>query len=317
MKKSALFSLLSLFIAMSCSDGATDTIHIYRLDNNITKGELPDDPVEIRAGEQLFEICGYGPLTQLYVDDYSDKESVRYHTEAVEKEFNSLDRESRELGKIFARIDRELPSVGRKNVVTFISPYTQSVIVSDSLLFIGLNHYLGTDYPPYESFPDYVRRYKVRDRLPIDVAEALVRTSFPFHARSTGEAATLVERLAYEGAVTEAVMRIAGVSEAEALGKDNAEMNWLESNERDTWKTMMERRMLFSTDESVSRSLCDDVPHSTALSPQAPGRTGRFTGHRIIRSYLKKKDGEITLEQLLSPDFYTSPALLKEAAYNP
>lgn len=305
---------MAAIVATSCADHSHD-VTIHRLDTELPLGYMPQDSVDIRGGEKLFEICGYGQFNPIIVGDYAENRSIRYHHDAVVEEFPDLSRESNELEKIFTRAGKELPAIGKPTVYSFISPFTQSILVTDSMLFIGLNHYMGPGYEPYEAFPEYVRKLKTRDRLPVDAIEALIRSTYPFRPKNA-ETATTVERLAYEGAVAEAIMRIADVSEATALGKDSKEMDWLTDNERNVWNAMLEKEMLFSTDGFMLRNICDDAPHASAINPEAPGRTGRFIGHRIVESYLKSHP-ETTLEQLLSREFYSSPELLKEAKYNP
>lgn len=309
----ALLSPLMLSVMSSCTHHE-EMVEIHRLDCQISNGVMPDDSLSIKATERLFEISGYPYATPLTVADYSEKTSIREHLDAVEQEFADTRRESAALGSVFANMRDLLPQVHVPEVFTIISPFSQSILMADSTLYIGLNHYLGTGYRHYEYFPDYVRALKVRDRIPVDVAEALIRTACPFSP--SGDYPQVVSRLAYEGAVAEAVMRIAGVDEACALGYDDAQYGWLEDNEAGVWKEIVGKERLFSTDYNVIRSLVDVAPHTSVISPDSPGRAGRFIGHRLVKAYLKNNPS-VPLSALLAPSFYDSPSLLTSARYNP
>lgn len=300
-------------VITSCG-GDAQKANIYRLDREISYGEMPTDSSAIRATERLFEMSGYPHATALTVGDYAQKASIREHLPEVERVFADTDRESEALGRIFASMREQLPKAVIPQVYTIISPFSQSVLVSDSMLFVGLNHYLGTDYEAYGYFPDYVRRLKVRGRLPLDVAEAIVRTSYPF--RPATEYPQAVQRMAYEGAVAVAVERVTGRQPREVLGYDEEEYRLLGEKEEQMWRTLAERQLLFSTDGAVIRSLVDVAPSTSVLSPDAPGRAGRYVGRQLVGAYMDKNGGT-SIEQLLSPDFYNDPALLTKAAYHP
>ncbi|MDE6395330.1 MAG: hypothetical protein K2K77_08315, partial [Duncaniella sp.] len=303
-------------LVMSCSGGEERKASIYRLDSEISHGIMPDDPKALHAAERLFEISRYPELNQFTIGDYAEKQSIREHVKGVESEFTDTERESRALGKIFASIQEQLPEVKIPDVYTIISPFAQSIFVTDSMLYIGLNHYLGPDYEAYEYFPEYVRRLKVRERIPLDVTEALVRTSYPFVPATDYPQA--VQRLAYEGAVALAMERLTGASTRDVLGYDADQYKWLDNNEGQMWRALAERQLLFSTDGAVIRSLVDVGPHTSVLSPDSPGRAGRYIGRKLVGAYMDNdKNDAVSLRQLLSPEFYNDPALLTKAGYYP
>ena len=307
-------AVVGLLCVTSCGHEEVRKVPIYRLDKELSYGIMPEGQEAMRAAERLFEISGYPELNPIILGDYAEKPSIREHLKGVENEFPDTERESAALGKIFASMEELLPDADIPEVYTIISPFSQSILVTDSLLYIGLNHYLGTDYELYDYFPDYIRRLKVRDRIPLDVTEAIVRTSFPFSPGS--EYPQTVQRLAYEGAVAVAMERLADVSTRDALGYDSAQYNWLEDNEGQMWKALAERQLLFSTDREVMRSLIDVAPHTSVLSADSPGRAGRYIGRKLVGAYIDK-NGEIPLVQLLSPSFYNNPSLLTKAGYYP
>ncbi len=308
-----LFTLVVWMAVFSCGRHGEE-VDIHRLDLEISHGVVPEDSVMYKAAEKLFEICGYGPVYFLSVCDYADKSSIREHRDAVEREFADMSRERKSLGELFGRMRRDLPGADIPRVFTVISPYTQSVFVADSAVYLGLNHYLGTAYPPYEPFPEYVRRLKVRDRIPVDIAEAIIRTSYPF--KSGGDYPQVLARMAYEGAVAEAVMRMADVDEQESLGYNDEDYSWLNDNEHEIWDALVSRQMLFNTDRDMIRSLVGVGPSTNVISASSPGRAGTYAGHRLVVSYLKANPS-VSLESLLSPGFYENPSLLSSAKYNP
>ena len=149
-------------------------------------------------------------------------------------------------------------------------------------------------------------------RMPISMAETLVRGLYPYRDESDGYSIVL-SRLLYEGAVVEAVMQLCGLSEQQVLGYDDEAMAWASDNEKRVWETMAERKMIFSTDPQLAAMLVSPAPFTSAINPNSPGAIGRFIGHRIVTSYLDRR--ATSLSELLSSDFYTSQNSLFESGY--
>lgn len=308
-----LWALTVCFMSGAC--GRSDEgVEIVRLDGSLPAGVMPAQGFERDAAGLLFRVSGYGELDERSVAEYAQRPSVALHVRAVDSVFTDLGVERAEFSKISRRFAAQLPEVSFPHLVSIISPFNQSVILADTVLYIGLNHYLGADYGPYAYFPDYQRVLKERVRIPIDVVEALVRSNFPFEAAD--DYPTALSRMLYEGAVVEAVHRIAECSYAEALGYTPDRFGWMHDNEAGMWNKIVRDGMLFSTDSSVARSLVDSAPYTLAVSSETPGRAGRFIGSEIVRSYVRNNQ-DTTLRQLLSPDFYNSYSALVDAGYKP
>jgi len=164
-----------------------------------------------------------------------------------------------------------------------ISPYRQSVVTVDTLLFVALNHYLGADYAGYSAFPDYQRRLKTVSQMPVDITEAWLRSRYPFP--DSIAAPTLLQRMAYEGAIAAAI--------ADCLDQDDghAVMGWTADQWNDAviheavaWDRIVGSEMLYSDNPALISRLIDPAPASPDISPDAPGRIGRFTGLRMVRA---------------------------------
>ena len=214
------------------------------------------------------------------------------------------------LGRVF-----DVTGSPRKDY-TIVSPYRQSIVLDgDSAVYVALNHYLGADHPAYEGFPDYQRRLKVPASIAPDVAEALLAAQCAEAEISDPAAPTTLERMLQEGAIVEGMMRAAGISEQQALGFTDAQMQWAVENQQRVWETMMTSKLLFSTDPDVADRLLNPAPSVPLINQAAPGRIGRFIGHRIAAAYLAgHPDADLTT--LLWPKpLQAAQAILSESGY--
>lgn len=296
---------------VGCSHGAADpVVKVNRLDRAL-EGGWPVDREFVAPAEVLFRISGYGGLNDSTLARYVARPSVMAHVAAVDSVWAVTGKLESRLGRIKAGYGKLFPDKVFPQVYAVVSPFNQSVFTADTFLYVGLNHYLGADYPPYGYFPEYIRKRKTPRRVAADITEALLRRDFPYAPRE--EYPTVLSRLLYEGAIVEAMMQVDGISEQEALGYDDGQMDWLNRNERRLWEEMAGRKYLFSTDKGLASSLTALSPFTSAIGSEVPGAAGRFIGHRIVSSYLDNR--AVPISYFLSPDFYESPTALAESKY--
>lgn len=303
-----------MLMAVGC-DRAGDAapVKVGRLDLALREGKVPTEPDMAHAAEVLFQLSGYGQLNDSTAAVYAAMPSIRVHDAAMDSAWASTAQLEKELGRMRFNHSHLFPDKRFPAVYAVVSPFNQSVFTSDSLLYIGLNHYLGADYAPYSYFPDYIRKLKTPERVTPDVAEALVRSEYPYDPLV--EYPTVLMRLLYEGAVVEAVMQLTGVSEQTALGYDDEQMKWLDKHEREVWESLIGRKLIFSGDEQLASQLVNRAPFTSAISPETPGGAGRFVGHRIVNSYLDRRARKAA--ELLSPEFYAGGDILPSSGYGP
>lgn len=240
------------------------------------------------------------PVTTIFGHDISER-------------FTAADSLAVPLGQAIGRIERLLPAISVSHIYGIASPYMQSVVVSDSVVLVALNHYLGADYPGYASMPAYLTRFKTPGRIVPDVAEALVRVNYPFVPAD----GTLLERMLYEGAVIRAVAEACGTDDATAAGLTHDDFAAVKKAEHDLWGALASEKLLYAPEESHAGRLLGPSGRVTVGSITLPGRALRVTSLGIIDSYMSANDSA-DLPTILTPRFYNTPReRLIESRYNP
>lgn len=232
----------------------------------------------------------------------------------VEARMPDLSGIERDLGELKGGMTSYMPDLEFPgHIYGAIIPYDQSVIVADTFVVVGLNHYLGPDYEGYKGFDDYRRRLKTAERVVYDVAEALVYTEFPY---SETPESNVLSRLIYEGLAVCAVKNALGDVEADSvMGYDRSQMAWLRENESRMWQKLASENMLFSTDPTLAARLVAPAPATIVINQSAPGRAGRYIGYRIVESYFSSHP-DLTAVVLLKNKFYNDPSALLESEYS-
>lgn len=213
--------------------------------------------------------------------------------EGVEKNLPDLTPALSEIGRL-----KDFPT----KVYGVVWPYSQSVAVVDTTVVVALNHYLGPDYEGYASFPEYIRRLKTAERMPLDVGEAWISARYPFP--DSVASPTLMQRMAYQGAVLAAVADELQVTDGPLLlGWTPEEWKSAKDNEREAWRRIVGGEMLFSDDPLLAGRLLSPSPATVDVSPDAPGRLGRFVGLRMVRASGTDPTKILVERSYLKPEF--------------
>lgn len=250
------------------------------------------------------------------MSDYARSRGVSMFGCAIRERLGATDSIEAALGEAASRSRSMIPELKWPRLYGIISTYDQAIILSgDSIALIGMNHYLGPDDEAYEGFDNYRRRDKRLAALPAQLTESLLYSQWPYELPDKD--ATALSHMLYDGAVAWITMRITGTERPEEIiGWDEVQTKWAEANESNAWEALINRKMLYSTDEDYGMRLTQRAPATSMLHPDAPGRMGTWLGMRIIDAYMKSHP-DTEPRQLLQKDFYGNIKTLVESGYNP
>ncbi|MDE6100009.1 MAG: hypothetical protein K2G01_03115 [Paramuribaculum sp.] len=149
--------ILSFIPLMLCSCSHPEKIVIERLDTAAPANtrELTDSfSPALKAMSPLF---GQQSPREI-MEAYRSSDAQQVFAPDIDRRLGPLDRTESQLGLMRRNMASELPSVRfPARFFGIATPYRQSVMVCDSVILIGLNHYLGPDYPGYASFESHIR----------------------------------------------------------------------------------------------------------------------------------------------------------------
>ena len=218
-----------------------------------------------------------------------------------------------ELGRIFYNFEKYFDAAAPK-VMTVVSKvdYKNRILYADSLLFIGLDSYLGKDHYFYDGIPVYQRELLDRRYLTSDVSAVLVKSRLPF----TTNRQFLYKMIQYGKEVYIKTMLNPEVSIAVNLGYTEESYQWSRTNEKQIWSYFLENDFIYSTDKELEKRFLDLAPFSKfglQIDLESPSRIGRFIGYRIVEQYMYKNKNT-SVSALVELD---AIELLKESNYKP
>lgn len=250
-----------------------------------------DDSLEVYRPEitAFMKTLTNDSITSEVISDWSRSLAVARFTPAVDSVFPSRESLRWQLGHILGRAGNLGLDFPRRRYATVVWGRMESVLFVDSVMLIALNHYLGPEYEGYGRWPVYRRNDKKPERLPYDLAEALTATAYPYTA--SGEDATLLSRMLYEGALISIVMELVpDASEAMALGYSQEDFDWLKANESDIWDRIVAEKLLYDTSDAVADRFIKPSPAVRCGDAVFPGRIGRYIGYRLFQARGDWKD---------------------------
>lgn len=311
-----------ILLAAGCKDNKpqseqidVDPLHIVRVDELLADSEPGVIPDSILPAVEFIDYMMNRAVTgdSSAVEAYRSSRAFQVFAPDVKRLFTQQDSIEQVLGVIDHKLRETFTgSKGLGTIYGLIIPYNTPVVTTDSTVMIGLNHYLGTDYPGYSGFDSYRLRSKTARHLPYDVTEGRIVADYPMQASGDG---TLLNGMLYWGAVTKLVSETVPDAEPEEIfNLTPEEFKWMEDNRENIWKALVEKQLLYSTNPDVAERLLYPAPKSFLINNDAPGMAARYIGYLIVSSYLKNHP-EMTAAQMLSPDMYNSESTLINSGF--
>lgn len=237
-------------------------------------------------------------LMQLYRDEQTQFADIADFETAVERGLDVL--------------TGEFPEIVRPQVAVHVSGLNQSVVVTDSLLSVSADKYMGADYPLYVRYlPDHLRQNMRPDRMAADCLLGFVMANLTFD----GNPDVLLDRMIHEGKLRYILSRLLPELQTwDCVGYSREQHLWCTDNEKRVWRLIQEHKHLTTPDYMTTIQYLQDAPHTAFLPADSPGRVGIWTGFRIVSEYMTRHP-ETSLRKLMEMTDYEE--LLNLSGYKP
>ncbi|MGF6845914.1 hypothetical protein QFZ51_001149 [Chitinophaga sp. W3I9] len=234
---------------------------------------------------------------------------------AVSAKYGSHSTLKPELEQCFRYIKYYIPSFRPPRVVTFISGIANyGAITVDSILGIGLDMYMGEDFPPYAQIPDYpdymVHRFAPQ-YITTNCMQVIQQQLYP-PARKNGN---LLEQMMEAGKQQYFLDKVLPETpDTIKLGYTKSQLDWCRENERMIWQFFVQNNLVYSSDWQQINHFIGDGPSTQGMPEGAPGKIANFVGWQIIKKYMSEHK-DVTLQQLMESKEVTE--IFKASKYRP
>ncbi|MFD2034366.1 gliding motility lipoprotein GldB [Belliella marina] len=250
---------------------------------DFTKNYLQVEQYESKEelAEELLEINQDSLMQELYGE--------------VKSNFPELDQLEKDLNHAFAYIKYYFPDFKVPKVYTFLSGFSNDLYISDDIIVIGLDYFLPKEH---RFQPSDLPRY-IADRYESDYIVPMIVTaiSSKYNKVDPNQNSLLAEMIFYGKAYhfTKAILPC--MPDDFIIGYTAEEVASCFANEKFIWSHFIENDLLFETNPFEIRKYTGEAPATDVISPDAPGRIGRWLGWNIVDDYRMNHD--IPLDELM------------------
>lgn len=198
-------------------------------------------------------------------------------------------------------------------IVGYVSRFNQGLFSVNNFIGVGLDQYLGEDCEFYDmlGIADYIQSNKYPAKIPSDVIYALATRLYPYNDSIDN----VLNRMIYNGLLMYFVEALLpDMDESVVIGFKPDQLKWCINNEAQMWTHLVEKKLLFSSDDLTIRKLIDNAPYTQIYTAESPGRAAVWQGWQIVRAYARRH-AKKSLPEIMSVSNYQK--ILQESRYNP
>jgi hypothetical protein len=249
---------------------------------------------------------------KMFLHDYN------YVHDAVQKQFKDFNDEFKSVQKGLQYARYYFPGYKTPpRVITFIGPVEgYANVLTQSGLAIGLQLYLGKDFPVYHSdfitevYPDYQQRRFEAAYIPVNCMKNIISDIYP--EKNSG--GPLVYQMIDAGKRLYLLDHfLPQLADSLKTGYTQEQLNDCYDNEAEIWNYFVQNNLLFITDPIQIRDYMTDGPHTESFGNSSPGFIGQFVGWQIVKKWMSQHDSTSLPQLTNTPE----KQIYEEAKYKP
>lgn len=264
----------------------------------------------------ISNVLGVEPADTSLVADFladflSDTAFVPVNEEVL-KVYGQTEDLEESLSTAYAYIRHYFPEIDLPEPYFFVSGFNLSIMMTDRVIGMGTDMYLGVDFPAYSELTyQYMVNNMKRENIITDMVSALLFREF----RMDSDRDRLLDNMLYRGKVM-FLLSVCMPDEPDEylIGYTKEQLDWCRKYERQIWASVIDQKHLFSSDLFLIRKYMNDAPFTSTISQDSPGRLGAWLGWQIVRSYMERNE-EVSLQDLMKENDYQK--MLEESGYRP
>jgi gliding motility-associated lipoprotein GldB len=292
-------------------------VHIGRLEKSLHKIPSAGQLGELLQRQPMFAeaflgLSAYRPDSaqmEAFVGMMNDPNIDSLFME-IDRVYGDLSGVEEEFSTAFRHITYHYPAFRPPAIRTVATGMVHDLYVSDSLLIIGLDWYLGEDSPYRPNLYAYLlKRYQPAYLVP--------QLMLHFAAQYTpppADATTLSEMIYYGKIFYFARHMLPCAPDSLFTGYTAEETADIGVHEPVIWASVLENELLFETNHTIVRRLFEERPKVLEIGEKCPGRIGRWLGYRIVSAYMAEHPS-VTIPELMA--MQDARTIFNESKYRP
>ena len=252
-------------------------------------------------------------LCEMYSNFLTDTTMGFAQTNALAQSmFADISKLQKSLNTGFSRLHYLYPEWEIPTVYLFVSGFNSSVMYYENIMGVGVDMYLGSDYPYYNQVVYNYQKQTMRKECVVgDLLNMYIAYQIPYNSKYN----RLLEHMIFRGKQMFLLSQLLPDEPAwEIIGYSKEQWNWCEKYEQAIWNRIMEKRDLFKTESMVRVSYLNNGPFTAEISQESPGRLGVWVGWQIVDSYMRNNEN-VSIQELINEG--DAQKILEQSFYKP
>ncbi len=265
--------------------------------------------------DQLFNRTAY-PNDSVFLNELYNRFTNPYFDSLLidtKEVFGDLSELKAEFKKAFTNIKYYYPDFVPPRIQTVITGLESDIYVTDSLVLIGLDYYLGPGARYKPNMYEYMaRRYQKNFIVPSVLL--LYGIDSRFNKTNLEDRTVLAEMITYGKTYYFAKHMLPCVPDSVFIGYTHEEINGARSNSDLIWKRLVEDEVIYATSHLVKQKYVAERPKTLEVGEKCPGRIATWVGWEVVKKYMDRHDNT-SLPQLMETT--EAETIFRESGYKP
>lgn len=292
--QSAIVGLFCFFLLVSCAkhDDLNDLTFV-RLDQQLFSSKsagnirtlLNQNPA---IAQLYFNANGAGNDTALVQEltNRINNPALNELQAQVEAEFGDMTDLKKQLTEAFTNIKKDFPDFYSPKVATVVTGFLgPDLVVTDSLIVIGLDYFAGpkAKYRPQgPDYPQYIlRRYQKEYIVPAIV----FAISDKYNATNRADQTMMADMVYYGKGYVFTKTMLPDVGDSLVIGYSDKQLTQTFNAQDVVWAHFIDNQLLYQTNSAIKQRYLNERPFTAEIGQACPGAIGRWVGWRIVGRY--------------------------------
>lgn len=223
-----------------------------------------------------------GRLLQL-VKDVHVRDTLYQEVKSTYGDFSGI---KTDFDQAFRYLRHYYPNTKIPNVQVVMAGISRDLVVSDSLITIGLDYFLGkgATYRPI-GIPQYMlKRYAPRYVVPMTI----LMYSQGYNQNDPSQRTLMADMVYYGKSYYFTKALLPCTPDSLIVAYTPKEMKDINKHEDIIWANLLQNKMLYETSERLKNKFIGERPNVYEIGPNCPGRIGRWVGWQIVKKYMQE-----------------------------
>lgn len=267
-----------------------------------------------RFNENIIQIGSSNqPGYELAISSFLNDAAISTVYSDVQTEFASTEKLESDFESALKHYHYYFPNKIVPHIATFISGFNYPIAVTDSVLGVGLDMYLGKNYKYYKlmAIPNYQVDFMSKQYIVVDAVRSWLQTEY----EGMDVHKNLLSEMVFQGKLMYALDHLLPQEEDSVKLEFTAQqLQWVTNSEQSIWAYFIDKNLLYSTKASENVKYINSAPFTIGMPKASPGRVGVWLGYKIVSAYMERHK-EITLAALMEEK--NAQKILNDSHYKP